>query len=326
MLEDLRGFVVGALGEARASAVEAEGPFEASVILCGSCMVFCLVASWFTGDYSFVDRLWSVTPFAYATLYAVHGDYDPRLVIMASLATAWGLRLSYNFYRKGGYQIGNEDYRWPIVKSWFKGNAFLWQLFNVGFICGYQHFLLWLIATPALVAYNNRGAPLNNWDLAAAAGFVCMLVLETAADQQQWQFQQSKYNKMKRLKHLKGDYKRGFLTSGLFRYSRHPNFFAEQSMWWCFYLFSVASSLGKPQPPPQGFLDKILGALGMAAQQDSAEPEVLNWTIAGAVLLSLLFQGSTPLTEAISLKKYPAYESYQKTVSMLLPLPPKSSP
>jgi steroid 5-alpha reductase family enzyme len=60
---------------------------------------------------------------------------------------------------------------------------------------------------------------------------------------------------------MTGDFKRGFITSGLFRYSRHPNFFAEQCVWWALALFSVA----------------VTG-------------DWTHWTFVGAVLLSLLFQ------------------------------------
>jgi hypothetical protein len=60
---------------------------------------------------------------------------------------------------------------------------------------------------------------------------------------------------------MTGDFKRGFITSGLFRYSRHPNFFAEQCVWWALALFSVA----------------VTG-------------DWSHWTFVGAVLLSLLFQ------------------------------------
>ena len=83
---------------------------------------------------------------------------------------------------------------------------------------------------------------------------------------------------------------RGFLTTGLFRYSRHPNFFCEQAMWWTYYVFSIAAGAGW-----------------------------LTWTITGAVLLTLLFQGSTWLTEKISLRKYPDYAYYQETTSRLMP-------
>ena len=65
------------------------------------------------------------------------------------------------------------------------------QVFNVTFICLYQHLLLLLIALPAYVAQRSS-APLGPLDAAAAALFLAFLALESAADQQQWVFQQSK--------------------------------------------------------------------------------------------------------------------------------------
>jgi steroid 5-alpha reductase family enzyme len=162
------------------------------------------------------------------------------------------------------------------------------QIFNVFVIAAYQHFLLFLIALPAWVAIG--GGPLNVLDGVATLGFLALLVLETVADEQMWRFQTEK----KRKKEAGEPIAEPFLRSGLFRLSRHPNFFAEQGMWWCIYLFGVAAS----------------GAW-------------LHWTIVGPVLLSLLFQGSTSFTEKISVRRYPSYAEYQKTTSRLLPLPPR---
>ena len=51
-----------------------------------------------------VDRLWSVTPIFYAAHFAAAADWAPRPALMAALALVWGLRLSWNFARKAGYQ------------------------------------------------------------------------------------------------------------------------------------------------------------------------------------------------------------------------------
>jgi steroid 5-alpha reductase family enzyme len=67
----------------------------------------------------------------------------------------------------------------------------IWQLFNITFICLYQHVLLLLIALPAWVAQQSS-EPLSALDGVAAALFAALLLLETVADQQQWVFQQSK--------------------------------------------------------------------------------------------------------------------------------------
>ena len=58
-------------------------------------------------------------------------------------------------------------------------------------------------------------------------------------NQQQYNFQTKKYRKIKNGKELKGDYKRGFVSSGLWSISRHPNFACEQLIWISFYLFSI---------------------------------------------------------------------------------------
>ena len=50
--------------------------------------------------------------------------------------TLWGLRLTYNFYRKGGYDLSEEDYRWRIViKEFEKYPIILWEIFHLVFIC-----------------------------------------------------------------------------------------------------------------------------------------------------------------------------------------------
>jgi steroid 5-alpha reductase family enzyme len=101
------------------------------------------------------------------------------------------------------------------------------QLFNFSFISIFQHVLIFGFSSPvAVAAVTSRGAAdtLNNVDFLAIAVSVGALIGETVADQQQWAFQQAKYGKAPRQAALAGDYKRGFLSSQLFAYSRHPNF------------------------------------------------------------------------------------------------------
>ena len=82
--------------------------------------IACFVVSELTRNYSQVDKLWSLMPVAYSWI-TVAAFPSVRLYIMAALVTLWGLRLSYNFYRKGGYNIipwkGEEDYRWKILRE-----------------------------------------------------------------------------------------------------------------------------------------------------------------------------------------------------------------
>lgn len=264
-------------------------PLFHAIVACLAVALTCWVLNVVTRECSWVDRIWSIVPPLYVGYFWYEtGFTDPRLMLMTVLTGAWGARLTYNFARKGGYAAGGEDYRWEVLRK--RMSAVQFQLFSFSFIALYQNVLLLLITLPAYLALQHAGTPLGAIDYAAAALFVFFLIGETAADQQQWAFHQDKRARRERGEEVE----REFLTTGLFRYSRHPNFFCEQGMWWALYLFSVGAGAGW-----------------------------LNWTIAGAVLLTLLFQGSTTFTEQITLAKYPDYAAYQRSTSRLVPLPPR---
>lgn len=258
--------------------------------------VLCWVLSLITRDTSWVDRAWSIVPVLYAWILAggalAAGVESGRVVLMSVLVTLWGARLTFNFARKGGY-TGTEDYRWRILRGRMRPWQF--QVFNVLFIVGFQMTLLVLLVLPVRFAAQHP-SPLSGWDIAWAVLFLLLLAGETIADQQQWNFHRAK-------ERAGGILEPGFLTRGLFRYSRHPNFFFEQSQWWVVYLFAATAAV----------LDGG-GFWGGA----------VNPTIAGAALLTALFIGSTIFTESISSSKYPAYEDYQRRTSMLIPWPPRS--
>lgn len=248
----------------------------------------CLVLSWIFREYSWVDRSWSIVPPVYVGTFAAQAGWaDPRLNLMLALTAAWGARLTFNYARKGGYAPGGEDYRWAILKA--RMHPVAWHLFNVGFIAGYQHLLLWLLALPAWRAYTSP-TPLGWLDVVAGVAFAALLVGETVADQQQWAFHQAK-----KARAASGTPEpKGFLDTGLWAWSRHPNFFCEQAQWWMVWLFGVAAT---------GVWLDVAGL--------------------GAVLLTLLFLGSARFTESITAAKYPLYADYQRRVSMLVPLPPR---
>jgi steroid 5-alpha reductase family enzyme len=255
---------------------------------CAAVIALCWLLSIATREYSWVDRLWSIVPPAYVVYFAWVGHWDARLLLMTACAAAWGVRLTYNFARKGGYARGGEDYRWVALRA--RMSPALFQVFNLVFIAGFQNALIFAITLPAHAAAVRSGAPLGPLDACAAALFAGFLVLETVADEQQWRFQLDKKARRERGEPITQE----FVQTGLFRYSRHPNFFAEQAMWWSFALFAVASGAGWG-----------------------------HWTIAGVVVLTLLFQGSTNFTEELTLAKYPSYAEYQKRTSRLIPLPPR---
>ena len=88
-------------------------PFGDMLILCLVLAALCWLLSVLTKEYSWVDRTWSIAPPIYCLWVAgAAGFDDARLNLMAALVTLWGVRLTFNFARKGGYQKGGEDYRW----------------------------------------------------------------------------------------------------------------------------------------------------------------------------------------------------------------------
>lgn len=121
-----------------------------------------------------------------------------------------------------------------------------------------------------------------------------LIVSEYISDGQQWDYQAAKarYRTDGRVTHpyTKADLDRGFVTSGLWAYSRHPNFAAEQLVWFVLYQWSCYASR-----------------------------VITSWAFAGSVSLMLVFQGSTWLTELISTGKYPEYKHYQANVAAFMP-------
>jgi len=259
---------------------------------------FCFFVGEATGNNSQMDKFWSLLPIAYTWIIAVKGGMSTRLVVMAVLATLWGIRLTFNFARKGAYKLkfweGEEDYRWQIVRTGpaFENRRWAWMLFDLLFISIYQNALVLMTTFPALVAMRSD-APFGWVDWVAAILMFGFILWETIADEQQWAFQTAKWKMIKegkKLEELPAPYNKGFNTVGLWNRSRHPNYFAEQSIWACFYLFSIGAGMG-----------------------------ILNWSVIGALLLVVLFQGSSSLAEEISGGKYPEYEKYCASVPRFFP-------
>jgi len=265
------------------------GPLVVCLVICGAITAATWIASIATREYSWVDRVWSIAPVAYVWVFAAAAGFDARLVLMAALVTLWGIRLTFNYARKGGYRPGGEDYRWAVLRERMSPRWF--QVFNLLFISVYQNALILLFCLPAYTAFAATGTPLGVWDVVLSLVFLALLVGETVADQQQWAF-----HRWKAAERAAGRTPEpGFLQTGLFRVSRHPNFFFEQAQWWVFYGFAIA-------------------ATGVW----------LHGTIAGAVLLTLLFIGSTIFTESISRAKYPEYDAYRARTSAIVPWFPRS--
>ena len=257
----------------------------------------CFIVSSATKNYSQVDKLWSIIPIPYVWIIAYNTDFEPRIVLMAFLVSIWAVRLTYNFARRGGYSwkiwTGEEDYRWAILrdKPEFQ-SQWKWSAFNLFFISAYQMALILFFTLPALKAMESN-IPIGIFDYTLAAIFVALVIMEFIADNQQYYYQEEKY-RQKKIGKVTDFYKIGFTHTGLWAYMRHPNYSAEQAIWIVFYFFSVI-----------------------------ATNIWLNWSIAGALLLVLLFKGSSDFSEEETEKKYPLYKKYIKEVGRFVPFKKK---
>ena len=293
--------------------------YEAAFLLCLAASILCFVVSTLSSNYSQVDKIWSIIPVLYAWI-AVYRDSDDddmdlRSLMMAVLATIWGVRLTWNFNRRGGYTWppwkGDEDYRWAYIQKGeylpILSKPLPWMLFNLFFISIYQNVLLMLIAMPSFVVADiaTRSecqsilVPLTLADYLLAMIYITLIILETLADNQQWKFQQEKIRRRKNgnidiSKSATDDYAAGFCRSGLFAILRKPNYSCEQSIWICNYFFTISAAGGTAE-------------------------YLLNWSFVGCFLLVLLFQGSGAFTEKLSSTKYPEYSQYKKDVPLYVP-------
>ncbi|KAG6828508.1 hypothetical protein H0H87_001754 [Tephrocybe sp. NHM501043] len=242
------------------------------------------------------------------------------------------------------FYLDDEDYRWAVLRA--KVPTWLFQVINLTFISATQNVLLLILAFPAKVASTKQPhTPLATSDYLLAALALVDQAIEFTADNQQWAFHQYKhaylaaqkggersaekvvpYDKKMQwpgagLNFVPQDAKRGFITRGLWAYSRHPNFFCEQSFWWIITLIPLLSP-SPPHLPFSTFPSPLIPPLSITFNNFhtaflpliSALSTPLAHT-APALALSLLFFSSTLFTESISKSKYPReYAAYQERV------------
>lgn len=175
-------------------------------------------------DVSIVDSVWSLILLGLcATYYLLHEDATPRGTLVLVLASVWALRLSvYITWRNLGEP---EDARYKAMRRKYSPN---FAVKSLGIVFLLQGFLAWLISLPLLAAITGSW-PLQLLDATATALVVFGILFESIADAQLATFKRGTGNGGK------------VLDTGLWRYTRHPNYFGECCVWWGFYLFAVAA-------------------------------------------------------------------------------------
>ncbi len=245
-------------------------------------LLACMSALWLLSvllrDASIVDPFWGMTFVISAWYYfSQTPDGDPaRKWLLVALVTIWGLRLSiYLLWRNWGQ---GEDFRYQGFRQKYGPQRYWWVSFFQVFML--QGLLAWIISAPLLGA-QIRGGGLGLVDFLAAGVWLIGFIFEAGGDLQ--------------LARFKADpaHKGQLLTSGFWRYTRHPNYFGDSACWWAFGLLSLAA----------GSIFAALGAVIMTA---------LIIRVSGLYRL-----------EASLVKEKPGYADYIRRTSAFIPLPPR---
>ena len=228
-------------------------------------------------DASIVDPFWG-PGFAIAamTYYLVDGSYPNRGTLVLCLVTLWAARLGYHLYVRNRRE--GEDPRYTAMRT---AGGRLFPLISLFTIFWFQAFLLWVISLPILGSIASQ-APLGFFDVFGTIVFLVGLTIESVADNQLALFRVAPANKG----HV--------LDTGLWRYSRHPNYFGEAVLWWGLYLIAVGAEA--------------------------------YWTIVGPALITFLllrFSGVPMLEDGLRASR-PGYSEYIKRTSSFVPWPPKN--
>jgi len=182
------------------------------------------IVSLFKGDASIVDSLWSLIFLALCLTWFFAYEYTtPRSLIVLALVALWALRLSAYITWRNWDEA--EDIRYQALRRKYSSNFAIKSLFIVFLL---QGLLAWVISLP-LLAVVTGSRPLNLLDALALVMVLFGILFESIADAQLAAFK------------ARPDTQGRILDTGLWRYTRHPNYFGECCVWWGFYLFAVAA-------------------------------------------------------------------------------------
>ncbi len=200
-----------------------------------------------------------------------------RGILVSSLVTIWGVRLAWHIHVRNRGKA--EDYRY---KQWREEWGKWFFLRSYGQVYLLQGFLLFLIILPVLFINKSEGSALGIFDYVGLAIWMIGFYFESVGDSQLAKFMKDPLNKGK------------LMTSGLWKYTRHPNYFGEVTQWWGMWIIALSV--------PNGFV-AIIGPLTIT---------VLILKISGIPMLEKRMQLN------------PDFEAYKRRTSVFFPLPPKT--
>ena len=245
------------------------------------CMFMLWILSVFLRNTSIVDVFWGFGFVLVAVCGFVWGNAGaaPRSLLISAMIAVWGLRLGgYLLWRNAGH---GEDPRYVSMRrKW--GARFWWVSFFTVFAL--QGAILWFISLPVQVVQVASGGSLGVLDAVGVAVWFVGLLFESIGDHQ--------------LARFKADPTKAgaVMDRGLWRYTRHPNYFGDFCIWWGVFVVALSA--------PQGL-----------------------YTIGSPALISflLLRVSGVPLLERGMRQRRPGYSDYIRRTSAFFPRPPRQT-
>lgn len=230
-------------------------------------------------DNSVADVGWGLG-FIFLTLVTMSfpGETTGRQLVVAVLVTVWGLRLAIRIYRRNRGK--GEDFRY---KEWREKWGEHWRRTAYLFVFLGQGLMMLLISAPILFVNAFRGPALGWLDFAGAGVWLLGFLFEAVGDYQLDRFLKDPANRGK------------VMDRGLWRYTRHPNYFGEVTQWWGIFIIALSVQWG--------------------------------WaSVIGPVTITslILFYSGVPLLEKTMMKN-PAYREYASRTSKFVPWFPRRS-
>jgi len=232
---------------------------------------------------SVYDPYWGVAPIAITLFWSAStpSGFDLRKALVVVLVTVWGVRLTANWVaRWQGLQ--DEDFRYAEIRHRTGRLYWLASLLGIHLLPTIWVFLGLLATWPALAT---RRPSLGVVDLVALVVTGGAIAIEAIADLQLRRFIRTRTDPSE------------VVDTGLWRYSRHPNYFGEVTFWWGLWLSGLAADPG------------------------------WWWTAVGPISITLLFVlVSIPWMDRRMLSRHPGWAARMRTTSALLPWPPRPIP
>jgi steroid 5-alpha reductase family enzyme len=256
-------------------------PFGQGLLLILSLLTTLWIISLIMKDASIIDSFWGLgfAILAWFYYFKTPDNQSFRALVLCVLVTLWGVRLALHIYIRNHGQ--GEDYRYQAMRA-EHGKSFWWISYLRVYLL--QGFLLWIIAVPLLVGQISYENNLQLTDYLGIIIWTVGFVFEAIGDWQLVQFKNNPENKGK------------VMNTGLWKYTRHPNYFGDAFLWWGYYLFTFSA---------EGY-----------------------WTIFSPILMTFLLMrvSGVSLLEKKLVETKPQYLDYAKNTPAFFPIKKRNSP